>query len=252
MNKKTIAGKLLIACMAMSVAFTSCKKKDNGDDPTPTPTPTTPGTPTPNFEGATGVWAAVITTTTIPFVGVKEMSMGTGGYFVGTSTSTFRDAGVVKLDDNVLTKQSNNSYLWSNLNSNIWGTSNTQADWAIAGNGSSVPALNYTTSKGFPVVAEINSSATVNTANDYTVTLMSNIFNADSVLVILSAGSKTVTKTVYGSNANNFVFTSAEMAGMSGSGIIQVAAYNWEQSAAGTENIYFVNEKVVTKTITAQ
>jgi hypothetical protein len=251
MNKTTIAGKLLIASMAVSIAFTSCKK-DKKDDPVPTPPPATPGTPTPNFEGATSVWAAVITTTNIPLVGVKELSMGTGGYFVGTSTNAFRDAGAVKLDDNNLTKQSNNSYLWSNLNNNIWGTNNTQADWVIAGNGTVVPALTYTTSKGFPVVAEINSAATVNTANDYTVTLMSNIFNADSVMVILAAGSKTVSKTYYGANANNFIITSAEMAGMSGSGIIQVAAYNWEQNAAGTENIYFVNEKVVSKTITVQ
>lgn len=251
MNKKMIAGKFLIACMALGVAFTSCKK-DKGDDTVVTPIPTTPGTPTPKFDGATGVWAAVITTTKVPIVGVQEMSIGTGGYFNGTSTSSYRDAGAVKLDDNTLSKQSNNAYLWTGNGTNIWGTNNTQADWIIAGNGSVVPALNYTTVKGFPVVAEINSSATVNKANNYTVVLMSDIFNADSVIVILSAGSKSSTKTFYGSNANNFVFTPTDMTGMSGTGVVQVAAYNWEQSASGTENIYFVNEKVVTQTVTVQ
>ncbi|HLP32118.1 MAG TPA: hypothetical protein VK202_01525 [Bacteroidia bacterium] len=253
MNKKTISGKLLIAMLSVGLVFTGCSK-DDGETTTPTPTPTpTPGNPTPTPADAGGVWTALIVSSKTPGpipMPPVELSVGTGGHF-GSSTSSFVDAGAVTVNTNTLKKTSNNAYIW-NGTSNIWTGSNPQAAWTIEGKGA-VPAYSYTTTKGFPIVGEISSSSDVTVSDGHTITLTASVANADSIIIVLTAGSKSLTK-VIPNVGNSFDLSSTELSGFSGSGIIQVAAYNWEIGAGGGGSlppIYFINEKVVMQNIKA-
>lgn len=255
MNKKTISGKLLIAMLSVGLVFTGCSKDDGDDTSTPTPTPTpTPSNPTPVPADAGAVWTALIVSSQTPSpipIPPVELSVGTGGHF-GSTTSSFVDVGAVTVNTNTLKKVTNNSYIW-NGTSNIWSGSNPQAVWTIEGKGS-VPAYGYTTTKGFPIVGEINSSSTVTVADGHTITLTAAVANADSIIIVLTAGSKSMTK-VIPNTGNNFDITSSELSGFSGNGMIQVAAYNWEIGAGGGGTlppIYFINEKVVMQTIKAE
>jgi hypothetical protein len=254
MNKKTISGKLLIAMLSVGLVFTGCSKDDGDDTTTPTPTPTpTPGNPTPTPADAGGVWTALIVSTQTPGpipLPPVELSIGTGGQF-GSSTSSFVDVGAVSVNTNTLKKASNNAYIW-NGTSNIWTGSNPQAAWTIEGKGTN-PAYNYTTTKGFPIVGEISSSSDVTVSDGHTITLTASVANADSIIIVVAAGSKSLTK-VIPNIGNSFDLSSTELSGFSGSGIIQVAAYNWEIGAGGGGSlppIYFINEKVVVQNIRA-
>jgi hypothetical protein len=257
MNKKTFISKSLIALFALGILTTSCKKDD--DDTTPPanpPAPAAPAKPIPSFAGSTGVWAAIVYTTTNAGIPV-EISMGTGGMF--KANGTYRDCGTVTLDGYSLKKQANKFYLWTSTSGNIWSTSNPEANWNISGSTSdSVPLILHTTNVGFPVVSEIMSSSTISKSSGHTVVVGAGgnpfpITNADSVIIVLTVGNKTFTRTYDASTtSNNFMISSSDLTGMSGNGLLQLVAYKWENDAGGQENIFFVNEKIVSQTIKVQ
>ncbi len=103
-------------------------------------------------------------------------------------------------------------------------------------------------------MGEISSSSTVTVADGHTVSLTAPVNNADSIIIVFTAGTKSLTKVVANSG-NDFELTSSELSGFSGNGMIQVAAYNWEIGAGGGGTmapVYFINEKVVMQNIKAE
>lgn len=256
MNKRTINGKLLIAFLSVGMVFTACKKDDDDSSTggtTPPPAPSVDN-PMPKFSGATGAFAAVVVEgeTPGPIPVPIQTASAAGGFFSG---STYKDGGNVTVSGKSLTKQSNNSYVWiQGTSANPWTSVSSSAMWDITGNtANGIAAKNFTLAN-FPTISKVTSSATISKTSAYTVSLQVGVTGADSILVVLSAGTASVTKVFPGTQSNNFVLTPTDLnkAGLSGSGVLQVAPYRYDFDANGQELVFYVNEKVTIKNVTVQ
>jgi len=247
--------KHLLLLSASLAIFSSCSKDEDNDNSTPAPTGSTPST-VPQLSDANGVMVAVksITYTTTP-VGSFPLPIGTAvAVFSDTAgSSTFVSAGTVECENNLLSKQSNNSYVFTpsaTAPAGIdFGSVNNPA-WEVQGSGS-IPSISRATTSGFPSgIDSVSNGSTINRSNDYTLAAAGNISNSDSVLFIVSGPSATLSKTLTG-NSSSCTFTAAEMGTIgAGSGIVQIVPYNIESTVTGNKKFYFVNEIVVSRTVT--
>lgn len=239
-------GQLLLLAGVVSFSITSCNTDDTDPPANPSNNP-----PTPTIEDGHGTLVAIKTVTfqDVPGFGQMEIDLGlaVGVFFNGVDYETYLNAGTVTCEGENLAEQSNGSYLFIPSQTNPTGIEYSgNPDWVVGGN-TNIPGFSHTTNIGFPSVGTISSSSTVNSANSFTLTV-ANVSGADSV--IFSVGG--VMHTVAG-NVTSSVFTAAEIGTIGkGANYAQVAAYRVEQSTYGGKNFWFVNEKVVTQSITVE
>lgn len=197
----------------------------------------------PSFTDANGVLYAINTSTYQ--MGV-EAKIGSGLAVFPDGSGANLDAGTVSLNSNSLTKQTGNSYTWNSLSGSL-----TAASWSVGG-GSGIPAFTEDAGTvGFPTISEITSGGTVTKSSGYTLS-MSTVADADSVLFMIAgaSGGKVVTKV---GTTTSYTFTSAELTNVgTGSGTAQITAYKVYSADKSGKKIYFVNESVITKTVTIQ
>lgn len=246
----------LLLLLTVFTLFASCSKDDDSDNSTPVPpTASTPST-VPVIADANGVLVSVKSITwTInpffPFPVISQVGTAVAVFSDSPGSSTFVNAGNVQCESNFLTRQGNNSYVFTPSATAPTGISfNTNPEWVVQGAGS-IPALNRITTMGFPSgIDSVSNGATINKNNDYTLNSAGNITNSDSVLFIVAGPSATLSRTLPG-NTVSCTFSANEMATIgAGNGIIQIAPYNVESTTTGGKKFYLVNEVVVSRNVT--
>jgi hypothetical protein len=246
--------------MAAILTFGSCKKKDDVPEIIE---PATTASVTPSYSykpnDANAVFAAVnaVTYQNIVIVGLQKIDVNTAvaAFFTTPGNTPYVDGGTVTCEGKTLTKDGNNSYLYSPSGSDAMTFSGT-TDWTIAGNASTgMPAVNHSTSSTVPTYNGIVNSTlptTVNRASDFTINFNGTITNADSVFFTISSGSGYVQKVVAANSS--CTFTAAQLAALgstngSATGIIQVAPFKIESTTTSGKKYYFVNEAAYTQFI---
>jgi len=239
-------GRLSLIAAAVSFSLNSCET----EDPTPD---TTGGTPTPQINDGHGTLVAAKTVTTIdPGFGVPpqdiDYGIGVAVFFNGTDYQTYVNGGDVTCEGEALSRFDNGSYSTYSQTSATGLDFSGNPDWTVSGAGD-IPSFSHTADRGFPGISKITSPDVINRANGYTVTFQGNMTNTDSVIWVV--GSKQFSTTAA---MNSRTFTAGELSDLTaGAGnIIQVAAYNIDSEVYGGKTFYFINEKVVTKTVTVE
>lgn len=247
LNATIKMGRFFVLAGLVSLSVTSCNLLPDDEDTTTT----APNPPTPAFSDGYATLAAVKTVTfqDLPGFGQVEVDFGVavGVFFNGVDYDTYLNAGTVTCENETLEEQDNGSYVFIPSQTSATGIDfSGNPDWDVSGS-ADVAAFSHTTSIGFPSVGAITSSNTVSNGNDYTLTV-ANVSGADSVIFTMGG----VVHTEPG-NATSSTFTSAEISGMeSGATFAQAAAYKIEEATYNTKNYWFVNEKVVTESITIE
>lgn len=212
---------LLSSAMVVAITFASCDKKTTTTTPT-TPTPTTPTSgPTPQTPApsdADGVLAAVNMKFKVEQAGfVIDISseIGVASFFASTgNNSSFVDGGTVKLNNNEIEKQSNNSYMTmatTGQTPSDLGLSN-GASWNVSGNGN-VPSMTFSHGTTFPeYTGNVPSSITKSSGLSLTFN-SSNVSDADSVYVFIASGSVSFFKG-YAANAGSVTISSSELSNL--------------------------------------
>ena len=246
---KTKFNLLAMLFLAMSLAFTGCNDDDDDEDePDPTPTQNTDTDPTPEFPMADATLVAVDSKTT------QDTPLGTFDIFIGTAVGLFfdanqalLDAGTVSINGNNLTKNSNNSYTYLPSLTDPEGLSFTMGtDWEVSGS-ADFPAFTASPGFDFPSVGAISGGDIVDRSADYTISI-SSVSDADSIIYVVSG----ITKTTAG-NVTSCTFSADELAGApAGQGIIQAAPYAFDDQEFSDKTVYFVKEKVVSKSVTIE
>jgi hypothetical protein len=247
--------KIILTALIVGTLSFSCNKSEDAPAPVAT-VPTTPtgggnstGNAQPNLPGAdASLWAVQsLSITQIPNMPPITTTIGIGvGVFFDTG-SNYVDVGSVKLNNNALTKNPNNSYTYTSGQTSPLGIDfNSGVNWNVAG-GNGFPAINKNVTLGFPTVSEITSPTTITKANGYTL-YVNSVTGADSVLFLIGD----VNKTIAG-NATSCTFSPSELSSLSaGTTVVQVAAYITTNETLNGKLIYYGNETVQTKTATVQ
>lgn len=243
--------KLPLLFVLLLTVFISCKPEEETPPQTP-PASTTNANPTPTFTEADGVLASIQTLTYQSVAGFETaIPADVAVAFFSKTSNTYYDAGLVSVNSKDLEKHSNNSYTSVSGNSLTLdlGFGSNGNKWSVAGS-TDIPSFTHTTSRGMPSDIKFKSEITnVNTANDLTVSIKSAPSVCDSLLYVVGGeGKEVLTKTV--SNTTTSVdFSASELNGFTGTGLIQVVAYNFEFSLENNKKMYYVNEKVITNQV---
>lgn len=244
---------LLSSAMMLAITFTSCDKVKNTVNNTTNPTQQTSGpTPqTPAPSDADGVLAAVKMKFKVEQAGFVidiNSEIGVASFFSSTgNNSSFVDAGTVKLNNNDIEKQSNNSYLTmatTGQTPSDLGMSN-GASWSVSGNGS-VPSISYSHGSTFPTyTGSVPSSITKSSGLSLTFN-SSNTSNADSVYVFISSGNATFFKG-YAANAGSVTITSSELSSLptvnDNTGILEILPVKMTMQTVSGKKYAFVKEE---------
>jgi hypothetical protein len=163
------------------------------------------------------------------------------------------DGGAVSVNTFALTKQSNNSYF------KTAGMGMTPADldfdsdnsnWSVGGAGS-VPAFTYNHSVAFPDFTGTVPDS-IPRANALTVSLSGKVSNADSVILLVAAGSTSVYRTVAGT-ASSVSIPAADLATLpmvtNKSAIVEVVPYRVTVSTHGGKHYAFIKEYAAVKSV---
>ena len=238
----------LLALMVTTVAFTmnSCTPEDEE------PVLETPETPTPAIYDGFGALVATKTVTVIEVgFGIPDQEVifgvGVAAFFDGVDFTTRLDAGTVTCEDTLLSRFPDGTYSTYSTTSATGLEFSGNANWDVSGAGE-IPAFSHTADRGFPNVGAITSDETVVRADGYTVTLDGGISNSDSIQWVVGGESLGVTGPM-----NSRTFTATELSALqAGPSIIQVAAYNLDSAMKSGKKFYFINQMVVTKSVTVE
>ena len=216
---------LFLALLAMSVF--ACEKED---DPSAQAKSFPNAAPTVN--DADGVLAAiqVISYQNMPVVGEIAIyaDVASANFFDGTTN--FYDAGIVSVNTNDLQSLDNNSYVLPGV-----------------GSTTNVPTFNYTTYNKMPGdVKFVGDYSSITASSGVTVQIANSPVNTDSLLYVVAFEDHTVTKTV-APNTLSVNFSASDLSGASGTGVVQVAAYNYEFEVQNGKKYYFINESLVSQ-----
>lgn len=246
--------KTILALSLATFLFASCDKKTTTT--TPTTTNTNTGTPSPAPASGDGAIVSVLSETKTVVSGFPiTTSLGTAvAVFGNLAGGTYSDAGAITLNTKSLTKQSNNSYVFTPSATDITGIDlSGSLNWSVGG-GSGVSAFTYDASaQGMPSANEISGSfTTINSANSFTLSTSGSISNSDSVYFQLSGPTSTVLKRVAG-NTSSVTFSASEVQSVGkGSGIVTIAPWNWTVQTLGGKQINVVNELALTRVVTIE
>lgn len=246
---------MIILSLSLSMITTSCSKDDDKSEPTSSGTENNEDDDetltVPSFAEGKGTLVAIksINTTSTP-LGPLVTTIGTAVavFYESVATDSFIDAGEVKAEEQTLTKNENFSYVFKPQASQPKGIdySSENVHWEVSGMGST-PAIDETTTMGFPTVGDISSPGTVKLSDGYTLTVPS-IDGADSVLFLVGK----VVRTAKGS-LTSYTFSANDLSNLStGTNLVQVAAYKIEDRATDGKIYHFVNETIKSKTVTIE
>lgn len=248
MNKKNLF--LIVAIAITLVGISGCKKSSTIPD-TNTNTTIPPG-PSYHFSDASGILVGLKTITFITaggFTFPSELDTPLAVFPVSAGASTYQDAGTVTFNSKTLVKQSNNSYLYSDIANPV---TYDVVHWIVSGS-SGVPAIDYTEDKPIPAFANQSTLPLVITRSaGLNITLGSAITNADSVYidVISASNSISVLKRV-GGNAASVSFSASDLSVLgSGSGYLEVIPWGYKIEDISSKQYYFILESAYTVTIT--
>ncbi len=238
---------MMIAGVALMVAISGCKKKDN-IDPTTNPTTNTNYTSF-SFPDSYGVMVAIKSVSYQEVLGViipVYLNTATAAFLSTPGASTFVDAGSVTVNSEPMTRNANNSYVYDKLTTPL-----TFGDvaWAVAG-ANGIPAFNYTDNNSWPAFGGYNSlPGTISRATGLTVALGNNVDNADSVYLIVASNDGKYVISRVGGNASEITITAADLSSVSeGGGLLQVVPWRYKKEDFDSKDIYFVLESVYSKT----
>lgn len=208
--------------------------------------------PTPTITDGYGTLVAVKSVTTFdPGFGVPvteiDMGIASAAFTDGTNYDNFVNAGVVEVEGQELSQFDNNSYVFTPSQTDPTGIEySSSPEWVVGGAGD-IPGFTHTVGINFPTVGDINSSTTVPSSGDFTVSVP-NVSGADSVYFMLGGVIH-----IEAGNVTSSTFTEAEIDGMSsGASFAQVAPYKIESDIYSGKTFYFVTEKVVTQSVTIE
>lgn len=256
----------ILPVLVLSLALAGCDNDDdddpdsnNNDNNNNEETEESAPTPTvgPNADAAL-VSIKLYSVTSVPNVGDVEVETGlaTAVFFDNGSTTLLLDAGEVTAEDEMLTRNSNNSYTYVPGQPDMTNPSVTGIDfdnatnWEVAGSGE-VDAFSTTHTDNWPQVGDLSAPATIDGSAEFTLSV-TNIDDADSVIFHVSGPDGTLLVTKAG-NATSHTFTAAEMGSIgTGAGIVQVAPYNYRSKSLVGLQVYLVKETVRSKSVTIE
>lgn len=228
MNKKYFFALL----MSVSVFMVSCDKEDIIPfvNVTSAPDPVTP-----SYPSGYDLYNFINTATIIRVPGTNEATetkFYTAGAFSYNGNGGFNDLGVVSVEGKVLKKQSNNSYLYTDVTKPL--TPDGPVDWEVGGQV-------YTTAKSIPSLKSLDKPGAIDLSKG---SLLIESRNCDKILVVLTDGEgKSMTKTFEGATVSA-VLTIDELAGLSAtdSGFLQITPYNYEQMKVNDRDAVLGNQ----------
>jgi hypothetical protein len=247
--------KVILSLSLVSLLFASCDKvKNTTTNPTTTNTNNSAPTPVPGSGDGAIVAVQTVSKTTVSGFPITT-TLGTAvAVFGNLAGASYSDAGTVMLNTKSLTKQSNNSYVFTPSATDITGIDlSGSLNWDVSG-GAGVGAFAHNASaQGMPVADDISGSfTTINSNNSFTLSTVGSISNSDSVYFQLSGPSSTVLKRMAG-NTSSVTFTAAEVqAAGKGSGVVIIAPWNWTVKSLGGKQINVVNEVALTRVVTIE
>lgn len=254
---KRLIGFILIAFIGVSC------KKESSNPSTTTPTQTPIATPAaPNLVITVPADAnGVLMASRIPFTFSNNYTTlkgsATAFFYTAPGNYTYVDAGVVKCNDSILTKQSSGSYYFSGTAKNgqpISGIDYAAGSvWSVAGT-SSVPAFTFTNA-AFPADAMLTSSTLINKSAPYTVTF-NGANNSDSVVVMFGCDSVLLKRTIV-TTVGTCNFTAAEVGSVkkkysSNKGYINLISYKIQPNTVSGKKYYMIDSNTATYTVTIQ
>ncbi len=251
--KRSLLFSLGLSCL---VVISACKKDDEDDDDN-TPTVTTPANPMPTPDDADGVCVSIKSASVVdaPIVGPQTTFIGLAVAAFPNSSGTFLEAGTVTCNSSGLTKNDNNSYTFTPNANNPSGIDFSNSnDWDVSGAGS-ITGFSYSNSTDIPEIGDITADGTVNTGSSLNLGIdMGNsntdLHGADSIYYgVYGPDGQLIHAT--GGGTTSHTFTASQMATVgAGTGFVQVAAVTFNQQNLSGQTIYFVNEGVLTKSVT--
>lgn len=242
MKKSLLA---LMLPIGLSIGVSSCVK--DAVNPTAPQSSTTP--PTPMIGGDGSLVSLRVGTITMvagqPFN--VDIETAVAAFYNGSNTGNLIDGGSVKVNNFDLTKNDNNSYVYSS-NTNLDLGFDNGSNWTVVGAGS-VPAISYNHTNKFPKFSGTLPTA-ITRANGLTIDLTGKISGADSVYVFVASGDKSFTKHL-GSNPGSVTITAAELADLPASttGIVEVIPFHFKKQTIGGKQIAFIKEYAAVATI---
>lgn len=243
--------KILFSIAGMSVLLFSCSKVKSTIDNNTNNQTTTPAAPQPNITNADGSLVALETKTSSMVMGVPiDLSIGTGVAVLGNlAGQSYVDVGTVTLNSSNLTKQSNNSYVFTPTVSNPTGIDvSGNIAWTVSG-GNGFNGFSVNATKGMPVMGSLNGSYAQIDRNSICNLQVTSISNADSVYFQLAGPNGTVLKRA-GNNTTSMSFSVAEVQSVgTGNGSVVVAAWNMQSSPQGGKSIYLINESALASVV---
>lgn len=243
------------ALLAFGILFfsTACQKDDA--EPAAPSVPSgqgaanTTASTTPSFTGAAAVLAAVSTasTQTVPGFGDVAVDINTGAGYFQNEAGVGVQVGGVSLNSTPLSFI-NGAYTFMPGATNPFGIDfSSGVTWNVAaGNGFSAFNRNAT-SITFPTAGSITSGAAVDRSAGYTLTT-DFVNNADSVYFII--GNVLLRR---GANAGSCTFPAGDLAALgAGPSLAMVAAFNYYSETIDGKLVYFVKERVLSRSVTVQ
>lgn len=249
--------RLSLAIVALSLVFASCDKKKT-DPPANNPTSPAPAPQPPVKSGNGGLIAVktIINTTVQGFPVNTEMGLGVA-VLGDMAAKNYVDAGAVTLQSQALTFNANNTYAYTPSQANPTGLDfSNNIKWTIEGK-NNIPAVSYDAktgagARGMPNVGDMNDFTTVNSANDFTISL-SSVSNADTVYYQFSGTNGTVVLKTLPGNTNSATFTAAELQSLGkGMGTVTIAPWNVVSQTISGYKFFFVNEVAVSRLVDIQ
>lgn len=247
-----------ILMIALIVSLNSCKKDDSSASPsTSGSNGSTPSPQVGNVDGSLVSLETNVTTTAGGFPFTITTETGVATFFATTgNNSAFINAGTVSVNTYSLDKQSNNSYVKSATVGQTPASlnfSSQSSNWIVSGAGA-VPAITYNHTSNFPSFTGVIPSS-INRANSLTISLGSDVNDADSVIVFITKGNVSITRTFSGS-ALSAVIPSSALTSLpvvtDNSALIEVIPYSINLQLFSGKNYAFVKEQANVKSINIQ
>ncbi len=247
-----------ILMIALTISINSCKKDDSSASPsTSGGNGSAPSPQVGNVDGALVSLETDVTTIAGGFPFTITTETGVATFFASTgNNSSFINAGTVSVNTFPLDKQSNNSYVKSATVGQTPASlnfSSQSSNWIVSGAGA-VPAISYNHNSNFPSFTGIVPTS-ITRANGLTISLGSDVNDADSVIVFITKGSVSITRTFAGTAASA-VISASTLSSLpvvtDNSALIEVIPYSIHLQSFGGKNYAFVKEQANVKSINIQ
>ncbi|MBK7690938.1 MAG: hypothetical protein IPJ31_07415 [Bacteroidetes bacterium] len=239
--------------LASIAFFASCDKKatlpSNNNNGTAAATPS----PAPTTGDGFLVALQTVTNTTVAGFPINTV-FGTGlAGFGNLAAGTYTDAGAITLNSKAMTKNANNTYTYIPSTGDITGVDlSSSINWNVGG-GNGIPAFTHdATAQDLPNSGDLSAFASINSTNDFSLSVSGSISNSDSVYFQISGANGSVLKRM-ASNTTTALFTAAELQTIGkGTGTVVVAPWNMDSITQGGKKIYIINELALSRLVDIQ